>query len=293
MSKRKRTEFMKQKKTGARICRKVAALLLAMGLLWRSMLNASAADAASLDLSRAGNSSITVTLRNETGETAGEGTLILYQVASLALEDGNMVYHCMETFEDCGIAMEDMTGNASMLAETAQSLSAYVESREMDGVQAEAVLGEFIFTDLDLGLYLVVQEQAGDGFQMVAPFLVTVPLADEENGVWIYDVDASPKTETLSTMIEKEPPREDEPGEPEEEPPWEDKPGESEEEPPREDTPEAPQEEPPDRTENPPIIPQTGQLNWPVPVLALGGLLLILVGGILALSDEKKRKACR
>ncbi|MCD7763296.1 MAG: LPXTG cell wall anchor domain-containing protein, partial [Lachnospiraceae bacterium] len=37
-------------------------------------------------------------------------------------------------------------------------------------------------------------------------------------------------------------------------------------------------------------LPQTGQLNWPVPVLAAGGILLLLVGRYLKRSEEKREK---
>ncbi len=273
MSKRKRTEFMKQSKTGARIFRKAAALLLAACLLWNAMISASAADAASLDLSRAGDSSITVTLRDEEGEAAGKGTLILYQVASLILDDGNMVYNFTEDFEDSGVSLTDVTGSASTLSETAQTFASYAEVGNLAGFQKETLSGTYTFTGLDLGLYLIVQEQAADGYQIVAPFLVTVPLADEETGDWIYDVDASPKTETLSEESPEEVPPEEPP---EEEPPAEEPP---EENPPRED--------PPDTVTDPPL-PQTGQLNWPIPVLAAGGLLLVTLGGIMVLGDRRK-----
>lgn len=40
----------------------------------------------------------------------------------------------------------------------------------------------------------------------------------------------------------------------------------------------------------PPSIPQTGQLNWPVPVLVIGGLVLIVAGLLLRRGRKDKRE---
>ena len=43
----------------------------------------------------------------------------------------------------------------------------------------------------------------------------------------------------------------------------------------------SPSQAPTTKPYNPPTIPQTGQLNWPVPVLSITGVLLVLVGLLL------------
>ena len=47
------------------------------------------------------------------------------------------------------------------------------------------------YTNLELGLYLVIQEDKPNGYVSSNPFLVSVP--DEIEGKIAYDVDASPK----------------------------------------------------------------------------------------------------
>ena len=103
--------------------------------------------------------------------------------------------------------------------------------------------GKVEFKDLKAGLYLIVQEAAASGYTKVSPFLVSVPLKDD--GEWIYDVDASPKMERI---------RKDHPDK---------------------DTKEK------DNPKKDQKLPQTGQLYWPVPVLAGLGLTLFTVGWIL------------
>ena len=54
------------------------------------------------------------------------------------------------------------------------------------------------FSNLKLGLYLLVQTRAASGYSKISPFLVTVPYLN--SGVYIYEVDADTKME-----LEKEP----------------------------------------------------------------------------------------
>lgn len=109
---------------------------------------------------------------------------------------------------------------------------------------AEEKVGEdctVAFTGLETGLYLVVQSKAAPGYEKAEPFLVSVPYY--EDGSYKYDVEAWPKVE-----IEKETP-----------PP----------------TPAPPATKPPEK------LPQTGQTNWPVPLLMVLGLALMIAGWIL------------
>ncbi len=107
------------------------------------------------------------------------------------------------------------------------------------------------FEGLSIGLYLLVQTENAEGFNRVNPFLVSLP--GRQDDTYIYDVDASPKV-----ALEPAPTQPPEPTEPT-----------------------VPPTEPPD-------LPQTGQLSWPVPVLAIGGLILICVGWLLR-QDGRKR----
>ena len=97
---------------------------------------------------------------------------------------------------------------------------------------------------MEPGLYLLVQYKAAEGYEAAAPFLVSVPM--NEDGTYIYDVDASPKVELTK----------------------------------------APQPTP-TPTPKPPTLAQTGQLNWPVPVLAIIGLCLFSLGWLLRFGRKK------
>ncbi|MDO4804665.1 MAG: hypothetical protein Q4A32_07585, partial [Lachnospiraceae bacterium] len=47
-----------------------------------------------------------------------------------------------------------------------------------------------------VGVYLVMQSLAAEGYESIMPFLVTVPISGEDDE-WIYDVDASPKLQLV------------------------------------------------------------------------------------------------
>lgn len=126
----------------------------------------------------------------------------------------------------------------------AEQLAAYAGNKNLRGSTAEIdENGTAVFGRLEPGVYLFVQPEAAKGYEKVKPFLVTVPLKVE--GRYVYDVDASPKVELMKTDIPSKTPSE---------------------------TP----------FPNPnPKLPQTGQLNWPIPVLSIAGLVLFAVGWTL------------
>ena len=112
--------------------------------------------------------------------------------------------------------------------------------------------GIVTFGELPLGLYLLVQEKACPGYNEVEPFLVAVPNRDKDG--YHYDVDASPKVE-LETAPTTEP------TEPSTEPP----------------------------TTVPGKLPQTGQTNWPVPVMLVVGCLFVACGVLLQLGGKDRK----
>ena len=151
-----------------------------------------------------------------------------------------------------------------------------------------------------MGVYLVVQTEVVAGYEPFASFLVTIPIKDGQN--WNYDVDASPKMELIPKKDIVPPPDTETPDTevPDTEVPDTEVP--DTEVPNTEDTEDRNQslhrvtEKDTEEydwnfskngsPDDAPKIPQTGQLVWPIPVLAFIGLVLILVGK--RWKDEKK-----
>lgn len=134
--------------------------------------------------------SISVTLASPDAEHPMEGAeLTVYYVAKVGINDGGkMNYNYTEAFEECGIQLKDPA--------LAEKLSAYVSA---NAVPSQKIVtdaqGKATYSNLRLGMYLVKQTGAVEGFAPCAPFLVTVPM--ETSTGYQYQVDASPKTDVV------------------------------------------------------------------------------------------------
>lgn len=133
----------------------------------------------------------------------------------------------------------------------ARELADLAQSRDLPEIEEEILGGWVTFAPLEPGLYVVTQEphQATEGFDAIQPFLISLPRWEDDG--YVYDVTASPKVPLVP-----------------------------------EETPPPPPTEPPPPP--PPDIPQTGQLNWPVPVLAVTGMALFLLGWTLCFDTRRK-----
>lgn len=275
------------------IRKRLAAVLAALTLLVWCAAPASALEV--VDLSRTG--SIKVSLYDsETSEAVGGGTLTLYRVAKVQKDNANLSFVYTNGFEDCGVELGDLS-EGELAGRLAEKIAATAESTTVE----ISDLGAAEFGDLEVGLYLVVQTTAAENYNVINPFLVSVPI--QENGSYVYDVDALPK---VGTAAKKTPEPPDTPDTP-------DTPDKPEEENPN--TPVAPGPDNPDgwvlgangekiyRNPEAPSpdnpngyvmgahgLPQTGQLNWPIPVLAVTGVVLVAAGIKLKKGTRKDEK---
>lgn len=272
------------------IRKRLAAVLAALTLLVWCAAPACALEV--VDLSRTG--SIKVSLYDsETSEAVGGGTLTLYRVAKVQKDNANLSFVYTNDFEDCGVELGDLS-EGELANRLAEKIAATAESTTVE----ISDLGVAEFGDLEVGLYLVVQTTAAENYNVINPFLVSVPI--QENGSYVYDVDALPKVGTAAKKTPEPPDTPDTPDKPEEENP---------------NTPAAPGPDNPDgwvlgahgekiylnpeapSPDNPNGyvmgahgLPQTGQLNWPIPVLAVTGVVLVAAGIKLKKETRKDEK---
>lgn len=183
--------------------------------------------------------------------------------AGEAVSGGSItLYHAATLGEDMQfVPVPEFSGcrvdlNGTLSAATARKLASYADAQSIPGVTVSLGQdGRASFPDLGPGLYLLVQEEAGKGFLNINPFVISIPTVIGD--AVYYDVDASPKAapEPLPT----DPTDPTDPTKPTDPP-------------------------------NPPGLPQTGQLNWPVPVLALCGTILVIMGLFLCFGRRKKHE---
>lgn len=219
------------KKTGKRVC-----LLLLMVILSCSVNRTVFASGELPDLRRPG--SISILMKNtDTGKIVPDGSLALCRVAEPVEQDGYFTFRFTDDFADCGLSLEDVESE-----KLASDLVLYAADREADKmIRSVGTDGRAVFTELEAGLYLIMQQTAAAGYSAVNPFLVSIPMQQAQGEGWLYDVDASPKAELKETQS------------------------------PPQNTQTA---APPSGTK----LPQTGQLNWPVPVMAVAGMLFFALG---------------
>lgn len=191
-----------------------------------------------IDFSRKGEVSVTIT-SSVTGQPVGGGSLTMYKVADV-IEDKSIGYVFDASATDFAAAGEDYSSDDKLDAALAARLAKYAQDKGVAGttltVGADGVAKA---DELALGLYLIVQKEAADGYSSVDPFIVSVPQRDL-SGNYIYKVDATPKpgTKVIPTPTRK----------------------------------------PTVTPTHSPRLPQTGQLWWPVFVLAAAGSVCILIG---------------
>lgn len=215
-------------------------LIFSLVVLWKGYftVSVSAAERAVPDLSRKG--SIAFVIQDSTSKAAISGSEIsVYKVADAKYQDGDYVLEYAEEFplsvSEYPLQTENDLESEALLGKTEEA--ARNVSPWEKGVSDTN--GSITFQDLDLGLYLIVNTRAADGYGAFQSFLMTVPYL--EGDTYIYDVTAYPKA---GTTIEKT----------------------------RTPVPEK------TKTIIPSKIPQTGQLWWPVEVLSALGILLLILG---------------
>ena len=165
-------------------------------IVWVLFIMPMTAFAQGFDAERLGT--VSVTLMDQDGKTPIVGAeLSLYHVATVNLNSkNNLSYTFTNLFEGCGAVLDDPTLSVK--------LDAFVDDHS---VSAEKLVtdayGKASFTDLPLGLYFVKQTNSVEGYAPCASFLVTVP--NENTNGYVYDVNASPKTDVarLTTVIIK------------------------------------------------------------------------------------------
>lgn len=221
--------------------RRVISAFMALCMICAMSVFAFAEETAISDIPDYGRKgSVTVDIISaDTGKGIPGGKLTLYKVAEAAGKDGNNIFRLTEAFKESGVEPEKITESDSGAGELASRLEAYVNSHKLAGETVTADdKGQAVWKDLELGLYLIVNTTAAEGYASVNTFLISVPRYLD--GSYVYDVTASPKIETANNSAPKIP--------------------------------------------NPkPVVsgeklPQTGQLWWPVPVMAIVGMLFVMLG---------------
>ena len=273
-----------------KIHKRLAALVLALVLCLASAVTVSAAHPV-VDRNETGSISLKMTYNEQ---AVGGGSLVYYQVGEVKEDNGDFSFIPTSDFKDQFTEIETQEQmEAEVSGNLAAKLADYAKQNGVAGTQVTIPDdGEVKLENLNVGLYLVVQDKAASGFRPVSPFLVSVPqyvpeVKDDSGNVieddyYVYDVGVFSKMGSLSKIPTPPPEDPEDPGD------------HSTTDTPDPVTPVTPAVPvatpilPLTPSMDPSLLPQTGQLNWPVPVLTVAGLGLFLAGWLLRFGRQGK-----
>lgn len=175
----------------------------------------------------------------------------LYRVADVS---DTVEFALTDDFAKDSVSLDDMK-SAGAWSEMASTLSDFVSANSISpaATGTTGADGSVTFSDLTVGLYLLVGDSLAAGDETYAPAATMMMLPTlQEDDSWNY----SPSAEVKYTKSQVTKPQ-DETGKPETE------------------------KKPLDQT-----LPRTGMLIWPIPVLAISGLLLAGAGWYLRAREK-------
>ena len=135
--------------------------------------------------------SILVTLVDQAQKRpVADAKIAVYHVAAAERINKKVVYTYTEDFEACGFDLDDIR--------LSTKLEAFVKEHKVLGQTAVTdAKGKALLEDLPVGLYLVRQTEPAANGVICMPFLVKVP--NETGGGYDYDVTARPKADVAKT----------------------------------------------------------------------------------------------
>lgn len=154
------------------------------------MLFACSYTAFATEFDQSANGSISITLtEKKQNEPIVAAELSVYRIATVVMDDvGNLIYDYTNDFKQFDTEIDD--------ADLAVKLDAFIAQNSLPCTKITTNSEGKAFCDkLPLGLYFIKQTGNVEGFAPCTPFVVTLP--NEKNGEYIYDVEATPKTEVI------------------------------------------------------------------------------------------------
>ena len=126
---------------------------------------------------------------SNTGKPLKGATFRLYFFAA-AYESGDGVdYYYVFPYDDCNMNMDNLQD-----AYLPIHLTHFANKHSLPYTEKNSdTNGHLVFENLTPGVYLIVASDTVDNYFMPSPFVINIPLYDDENKNWVYDVNATPK----------------------------------------------------------------------------------------------------
>ena len=142
-----------------------------------------------IDFTKLGSIKISIQEKIDNTPIAGV-ELGLYHIANATSSNYNLVLEYTNEYEECPININEEYNLEDIIECTNNKEPNYKETTNIEGIS--------IFNNLKLGLYLVKQENKLTGYSNISPYLVIIPKLI--NNKWTYNIDSIPKTEIYKTI---------------------------------------------------------------------------------------------
>lgn len=229
-------------------------------------------------------SNITIQMHDlQTGVAIKGGNLVVYQVAK---KDSAGKFQYTSQFSSVTKSISSLSQDQIMTADFANTLASYVTANQgkLSGVSAQiSDSGEASANVEGDAVYLVTQDTAASGYEKINPFCVVLPYTVD--GKSMSNIIAQPKMQKKTTSLPKHPTTPSTPSTSKKvksNPRLPSVPTIKE----SKKTPSATNRVVKSLPQSP-RLPQTGQLNWPIPLLALLGLTFFTWGWAAQESSER------
>ena len=201
--------------------------------------------------------SITVVMINKADKQPLYNTAAtVIRIADCSYAGSDVSFSLNSDFYDTGVDLDD--------SDSAQTLYSSAKSKGIDGLTVTSdAEGKAVFADCELGAYLVFSED-----DIFTPFIVFIPMVTDDG--LSFDITAEPKID-----IPEEPVTDPDP----------DDTTSTTTLPPVTDTPTDTSSSTTSSTEK---LPQTGMLQYPIPILGLCGVLMFSKGFVMYVNGKKE-----
>lgn len=170
--------------------KRIKIILLSILMLYST--NIYALEGNTIDFNSKG--SIEITLNEKTDNEKIKGAeILLYKVADAKSENHNLVFEYIDELKSCDASLNDLE-TKSKSEDIEKCINENIKSLK----QITDINGTVKYNDLDLGLYLVKQNNIVEGFSKIDSFLVMIPQI--VNNKWIYDIKSTPKTDIIRVI---------------------------------------------------------------------------------------------
>lgn len=170
--------------------KRIKIILLSILMLYST--NIYALEGNTIDFNSKG--SIEITLNEKTDNEKIEGAeILLYKVADAKSENHNLMFEYIDELKSCNASLNDLE-TKSKSEDIEKCINENINSLK----QITDVNGTVKYNDLDLGLYLVKQNNIVKGYSKIDSFLVMIPKITDNK--WIYDIKSTPKTDIIRVI---------------------------------------------------------------------------------------------